>query len=177
MIITLLFNPVTFSFTKTKIVYEKANNLANTYIDNSINDESWKWNNTQIKEKWKYYYTDDENNPSYIEFKVSYDKTTNCWFVLVNIDWDDVSVPIASTSWVWPGEILTHKFEDKENTKLYYFWPLDQYAQNLETQEVHSIKPEDNFVPKPKKLSYYEKNSNMTIEEQEKEIVKINISN
>lgn len=60
----------------------------------------------------------------------------------------------------------------KENTKLYYFWPLDQYAQNLETQEVHSIKPEDNFVPKPKKLSYYEKNSNISKEKQEKELKK-----
>ncbi len=171
---TLVFNPFTFSFANTKIIYEKANDLANTYIYNSINDENWKWKNPQIKQKWKYYYTDDENNLSYIEFKVSCEKTANCWFVLVNIDWDDVSVPIASTSWVWPWEILTSKSWDSENTKLYYFWSLDQYAQNNTTKEVHSLKPEYNFTPKAKKLLYYEKNSNLSKEEQTKELEKHN---
>jgi len=38
---TLLFNPLTFSFTKTKIVYEKANNLANTF--RSIYNPYYSW--------------------------------------------------------------------------------------------------------------------------------------
>jgi hypothetical protein len=77
--------------------------------------------------------------------------------VLVNVDGDDVAVPIASPSGVGPGKILTAKIKnsetnsiksskilaskEKEDIKLYYFSPFDQYAQNQNTQEVVAIDP------------------------------------
>jgi len=148
LLFIILFNPISFSFAKTKVVYEKALNLANTYIENSINDDSWFENNPKIDWKWEYYFTDDDKTPSYIEFKVSCDKEKNCWFILVNIDWDDVSVPIASTSWVWPSEILKHKSINSENNKLYYFWAFEQYIENLDNGDVYSINPNDNIENK-----------------------------
>lgn len=48
LLFIILFNPISFSFAKTKVVYEKALNLANTYIENSINDDSWFENNPKI---------------------------------------------------------------------------------------------------------------------------------
>lgn len=148
LLFLILFNPISFSFAKTKVVYEKAFNLANTYIENSINDESWFENDPKISWKWKYYYTDDDKNPSYIEFKVSCKKEINCWFILVNIDWDDVSVPIASTSWVWPAEILELKNWNTKNNKLYYFWAFDQYIEDLNNWDVLSINPNDDIENK-----------------------------
>lgn len=148
LLFLILFNLISFSFAKTKVVYEKAFNLANTYIENSINDDSWFENNPKISWKWKYYYTDDDKNPSYIEFKVSCKKEINCWFILVNVDWDDVSVPIASTSWVWPSEILESKNWNTKNNKLYYFWAFDQYIENLDNWNVLSINPNDDIENK-----------------------------
>jgi hypothetical protein len=59
-------------------MYEKALSLANQYIENSLEDEFWKDNNPRIEEEGKYFYTDDENNPSYIEFQVTCDNTEYC---------------------------------------------------------------------------------------------------
>lgn len=117
----MFLNPFSFTFAKENIIYTKAENLALQYIKNSIEDESWKDNNPHINWEWKYFYTDDEKNPSYIEFKVSCDNTIDCWFILVNSDWDDVAVPIASTTWVWPWESLVW---NNSKNKLYYLTSL-----------------------------------------------------
>jgi len=153
-----LFSSFWFSFAKERLTYDKALGLAKQYIENSLSDESWKDNNPYINWEWKYFYTDDEKKPSYIEFKVSCKEEINCWFILVNSDWNDVAVPIASTSWVWPAELLTlqnetkvntknkeNKTNKKSNNKLYYFWPLEQYSIDDENDEVLSINPEDNI--------------------------------
>lgn len=154
---SLIINPFSFTFAKEKVIYAKAEKLANQYIENSMEDESWKGNNPYINWEWMYFYTDDEKNPSYIEFKVSCYNNENCWFILVNFDWNDVAIPIASTTWVWPWKALD--WSNSKN-KLYYFSPLEQYSQNLETDEVMSIRPEDNIdliIENDKNLTQLEK--------------------
>lgn len=123
--------------------YESAKSLASDYIINSSFDENWKNNNPQINWDAKYFYTDSEN-PSYIEFKVSCDNNKDCWFVLVNFDWDDVSVPIASTSWNTPSEILlAQNWWNTDDNKLYYFSPFEQYSENEKTWDISSIEQND----------------------------------
>ena len=140
--LSLFINPFSFTFAKEKVIYKKAENLAKQYIENSLEDENWEEKNPYINWEWKYFYTDDEKNPSYIEFKISCNDNLNCWFILVNSDWNDVAIPIASTSWIWPWEVLSIK---NDNNKLYYFSPFEQYSEDLETKEVSSINPEDNI--------------------------------
>ena len=133
------------SFAFNEFSYGNAKSLANDYILNSSFDENWKWTNPHIDWEWKYFYTDSEN-PSYVEFKVSCDKTKDCWFIMVNFDWDDVSVPIASTSWNTPSEVLSAKnWSNIKNNKLYYFNPFEQYAENEVTWDISSIDPQDDF--------------------------------
>ena len=147
----LLFTGIKFTLATETLTYEKAKELAEQYITNSLEDEMWKNNNPHITAH-KYFYTDSETKASYIEFKVSCDNTKDCWFVLVNIDWDDVAIPIASPSGVWPGEILSLEANnDKKTTtewennyKLYYFSPFEQYIQLENTKEVFSINPIEN---------------------------------
>lgn len=139
----------TFSFAKEKIAYEKALELANQYIKNSLEDENWKWQNPTVTDS-KYFYTDNENKPAYVEFQVTCDKEKFCWFVLVNIDWDDVAVPIASTIWVGPSGALEAKLNrivssSTKNNKLYYFSPFDQFIQDVDTKEVVAINPSEDI--------------------------------
>lgn len=137
ILVSLFVNPFSFTFAKTKLIYDRSEDLAVQYIENSLNDDNWKDNNPRISGKWKYFYTDDENKPSYIEFKISCDKTPDCWFILVNADWDDVAIPISSTSWNTPSEV-THQ-QGVNNEKYYYFWPLDIYSENLDNWDVQTI--------------------------------------
>jgi hypothetical protein len=44
--------------------------LAEQYIENSLEDEFWKDNNPVVSD-WVYFYTDDEDKPSYIEFQAT----------------------------------------------------------------------------------------------------------
>ncbi len=135
------------SFAWNEFSYENAKTLAKDYITNSSFDENWKDKHPQILWEWKYFYTDAET-PSYIEFKVTCDNNPNCWFIMVNFDWDDVSIPIASTDWSTPSEILVAKNGniDSKETKLYYFNPFEQYAENELTWNVSSIDPQDDYV-------------------------------
>ncbi len=150
-----------FSYAMNEFNYNSALQLANDYIKNSSFDENWKDHNPQIQEKWKEFYTDDESNISYIEFKVSCDITPDCWFIMVNFDWDDVSIPVASTSGNTPSEILlAQNWWNIEDNKLYYFSPFGMYGENTKTQEVSSIDPIDNIdqvLEQDKKLTKEEK--------------------
>jgi len=69
--------------------------MALQYIDNSLSDEAWKDNNPVISKETKFY-TDDEKQISYIEYKISCDSTPDCGFIMMNVDGNDVAVPIAS---------------------------------------------------------------------------------
>lgn len=124
--------------------YNSAKNIAIYYIQNSSFDENWNWKNPKISGEWKYFYT-DSNNPSYIEFKVSCDNEPNCWFIMVNFDGNDVSIPVSSTSWNTPSEVLEFKNGNKNNN-FYYFSPFEQYAENEITWSVSSINPQDDEV-------------------------------
>lgn len=158
IILFLIFvNPLTISFADSKIKIEKAKNIANEYIKNSFEDENWKDTNPKIVWDWIYNYVDSEK-PSYIEFKVSCDENPDCWFIIVNIDGNDVWVPIASTTWATPSEALTEKWQEK-NTKMYYFWPFEQYSENTISWDVYSIDPSDydNSLDTNKKISNQER--------------------
>lgn len=134
------------SYAVSKFNYESALQIANEYIANSSFDENWKDHNPIIVEKWKEFHTDDDNKTSYVEFKVSCDNNPNCWFVMVNFDWDDVTVPIASTSWNTPSEVLVaQNWGNKDDNKLYYFSPFEQYSENEKSWEISSIDPVDNI--------------------------------
>lgn len=133
-------------FAFNEFSYENAKTLANEYIRNSSVDENWKDKNPHLNWEWKYFYTDSDS-PSYVEFKVSCDNNPSCWFIMVNFDWDDVSIPIASTSGNTPSEVLVAKNwdTDSSNSKLYYFNPFEQYVENEVSWNVSSIDPQDDF--------------------------------
>lgn len=80
---------------------------------------------------------------------------------MVNYDWNDVTIPVASTNWNTPSEILLaqNKWTIDDN-KLYYFSPFDMYWENTQTEEVSSIDPIDNIdqtLEQDKKLTKEEK--------------------
>lgn len=147
LILTWIVSFYWLSFAWNEFSYENAKSLAKEYIANSSFDENWKDQNPHISWEWKFFYT-DTISPSYIEFKVSCDNNDDCWFIMVNFDWDDVSVPIASTSWNTPSEVLVAKNGDTDtkNTKLYYFNPFEQYAENEATGNISSIDPQDDYI-------------------------------
>ncbi|MCH8519057.1 C10 family peptidase [Candidatus Gracilibacteria bacterium] len=113
--------------------------MALQYIENSLGDEAWKDNNPIISGQ-KRFYTDDSRKVSYIEYKVSCDSTPDCGFIMMNVDGNDVSVPIASPSGNSPSEILSHGDEIEET--LYYFGPFEMYSENPEDGTVQAIDPQ-----------------------------------
>ena len=103
----ILANPLTFSYAKSELVEGRALAMAHQYIENSLEDEAWKGNNPVISAQNKFY-TDDAKKVSYIEYKVSCDSTPDCGFIMMNVDGNDVTVPIASPTGNTPSEILDH---------------------------------------------------------------------
>lgn len=157
--ITLLsFSSITYAISKFN--YDSALQLANDYIVNSSFDENWKDNNPHIVGQWRNFHTDDDSKTSYIEFKVSCDNNPDCGFIMVNYDWDDVTIPVASTSWNTPSEVLlAQNGWTTEDNNLYYFSPFDMYSENIKTDYVASINPEDNID------TQLNQNKTLTVEE------------
>ncbi len=56
----------------------------------------------------------------------------------MNVDGDDVAVPIASPTGKTPSEVMT---QGRKNEKLYYFSPFDMYSENTQTKEVQALNP------------------------------------
>lgn len=166
------------SYAYNEFTYNNALELANQYIKNSSYDENWKDSNPRIEDKWVEYHTDDENKVSYIEFKVVCDKEPNCWFIMVNFDWDDVAVPIASTSWNTPSEVLIAQNKNiKGIYKFYYFWLLDIYSENISTNDVFSFNSKDNvdiLIEENKIFNYEEK---MKVKNENKKILDERLKN
>jgi hypothetical protein len=48
ILVSLFVNPFSFTFAKTKLIYERSEDLAVQYIENSLQDDSWKDNNPKI---------------------------------------------------------------------------------------------------------------------------------
>lgn len=112
----------------------------------------------------KQFFTSDEDKASYIEYKISCDDTKDCGFVMVNVDMSDVLVPISSTVGVWPSEALTSK-ENKNNTKLYYFWAFDQFWLDKNTKQVKAINPKYEESINQDLKKYKESNKNLKEEQ------------
>lgn len=101
----------------------------------------------------QYFYTYDDENPSYIEYKVSCDDTKDCGFVLVNIDKTDTGVPFASLNWPALSEQLIITWSSR--VKYYYFGIFDIFSYDKETWEIRS------WIPMDKKLEEEYKKSLM----------------
>jgi len=141
VVLWLLLSLPFISFATQKIRIEKAKNIVNEYIQNSQDDEYWQDSTPYIRDNGTFYYTDSDNNPSYIEFQIWCRNNEYCWFVILNIDQWDVWIPLSGTSWVWPSQVL-QKLWEEENTKLYYFWAFSQWSINTTTGDILSINPE-----------------------------------
>lgn len=161
----LLFSGIKFTLANENLTYKKAQELAEQYIKKFSKDELWNWQNPTIV-KWNYFYTDKENQASYVEFKVSCDNTKDCGFIMVNIDWDDVAIPFASTSGTTASEILLQKLGEndifsknskKMDYKFYYFSPFDQYIENKENKIAISLNPSDDIDTKIQTFELNEK--------------------
>jgi len=124
------------------IYAQDAQQIAQEYIDtNRETTDFWKEKNPRIWESTPLYM--EKETPSYIEYSIICDREQSCWFVLVNIDWDDVQVPMTSPSDTSPSQILSQKaWESKENLKFYYFSPFSIYTKNLNTEEIRALDPQ-----------------------------------
>ena len=140
--IVLLLSLVTSSsflaFARSKAADDLGREIAQDYLDSSTIDESWASSQPYIAEQ--YAYSTDTEATAYIEYKVSCDDNPNCGWIMVNVDGDDVAIPIASTQGAANFELLNGKLNDKiskkrsgkssKARKLYYFSPFDQYIED-----------------------------------------------
>ncbi len=137
--LAILSSPLSFSYAKSELVEWRALSLAHQYIENSLSDEAWAGNNPVISAQSKFY-TDDAKKVSYIEYKVTCDSSPDCGFIMMNVDGNDVSVPIASPTGNTPSEILDQGNDVSE--KFYYFGPFDLYSENEVTGDVQALNPQ-----------------------------------
>lgn len=72
-----------------------ASEFANDYIASSLSDDNWSGSHPYISGSQSYH--TDATEASYVEFKVSCDDKPSCGWIIVNIDSDDVTIPVAST--------------------------------------------------------------------------------
>ena len=74
---------------------EIGRDIAQAYLDAGSIDEIWHALHPYLAADATY--LSDKATPAYKEYKVSCDNQPNCGWIIVNVDGDDVSVPIAST--------------------------------------------------------------------------------
>jgi len=77
-LVLLLVNPFTFSWANEKIKMEKAKRIVNEYIQSGLEDENWKDNSPRIADNGTFYFTDDTDTPSYIEFQITCERELYC---------------------------------------------------------------------------------------------------
>jgi len=131
--------------TKEVWIYEEAEKIANRYIEINRNDDFWSNNNPRLWEITLLYM--EKNTPSYIEYSVICENNLACWFIIVNVDWDDVQVPKASSSDFPASNILTEKsWIEKENLQFYYFGPFDIYSKEILTGRVNALNPQIDWI-------------------------------
>jgi len=129
------------SKTQERVNYEEAEKIANRYLNINRNDDLWKDNHPQLWEATPFFMEKDV--PSYIEYMIICEKSPQCWFIVVNIDGDDVDIPVASPSDIPPSQILLRKsWQEKQNLQFYYFGPFDIYSKNKITGQVNAIDPQ-----------------------------------
>ena len=160
LLVILWISQISYTFAQPLLTQGKALKLAEQYIENSLSDEAWKDNNPHISAQTPFH-VDDSKVVSYIEYKVSCDSTPDCGFILVNVDKNDVAVPIASPTGNTPSELLdTGAWE----SDYYYFSPFDIYAENLETGFVQALDPGKAVDPREE--------SDLKLSKEEKDILK-----
>lgn len=97
------------------------------------------------------FYTYNNSEPSYVEYKVSCDETKDCGFVLVNLDQSDTKIPISSLN----GQTISEKLRIKwnNNAKYYYFNILSAYSFDENTKDIKAWNPEDQALEEEHKNS------------------------
>jgi len=122
-------------------IYEEAEKIAQEFIAKNIDNEYWR-REVPVLWEWILMYT-EKIAPSYIEYSVLCDAEKECWFILINLDGDDVKVPVFSLSDTSATTILAQKSRTKkENLEFYYFSLFSIYAKNKITGEMYAFHPE-----------------------------------
>jgi len=85
--------------------------IVQKYIDNNLDADVWKGKQISIGE-WTPFYM-GKDIPSYMEYTIICDDNPQCGFVLVNIDGDGVSIPVASKWNNSPSQTLVQKSNEK----------------------------------------------------------------
>jgi len=131
---------------------EEGRNIAQKYIDENRDGFFWK-DNTPTLWEWTPFFMEKET-PSYIEYQVHCSSTPNCWFIIVNVDGDDVEIPALSHSDTPPSIILAQKSKTRiDALQFYYFSPLSLFARNTLDESIFAVDPqidprESDFDPK-----------------------------
>jgi len=85
----------------------------------------------------------EKSTPSYMEYTVICENTADCWYIMVNVDGDDVAVPLLSTADIPPSQILTKKsWVPKDELQFFYFGPFDIYSKNTITGQINAVNPQ-----------------------------------
>jgi len=115
--------------------------IAEQYLESNKNDDFWENNSPRIWE-WTPLYM-EKSVPSYFEYQVICERNVDCGYIIVNVDWDDVDIPITSPSDIPPSQILTQKsWAKKSDLQFYYFSPFDIYSKNTITNQINAINPQ-----------------------------------
>jgi hypothetical protein len=149
-----------FAFAGVKTPDQLGKDIAQQYIDSSLVDENWHSSHPYIAAD--YTYVTDSDAPAYKEYKVSCDDKPNCGWIVVNVDGDDVSIPVASTDGSANFELLNAKLDVKQKQerfkgrsdkrKLYYFSPFEQAVED-ENGQVESLTPSNAVIKSHADLS------------------------
>jgi len=124
-----------------RVNYEEAQRIAQEYINSNLWNEFWKDEIPTLWERTPMYMEKDE--PSYIEYELLCKKENGCGFIVINVDGDDVKMPLASIADIPPSKILTKKsWSSKEGLKFYYFSLFSIYAENIHTHKLNAFDPE-----------------------------------
>lgn len=83
----------------------------------------WKGKEPKITKEIKFY-TYDDRNPSYTEYKVWCKDDQDCWYIIVNEDNTDVKTPMVS----FAGKTLSEQMWNKSTDKNYFFDVFNQYS-------------------------------------------------
>jgi len=123
--------------------YNDGKKIAQQYLDSNKNDDFWKDNSPRLWESTPLYM--EKETPSYFEYSVICDRNIDCGFIIVNVDWDDIDIPVASPSDIPPSQTLTQKSgTNKKELQFFYFSPFDIYSKNSVTGQINAINPQDN---------------------------------
>lgn len=129
------------------VSYVSANYESRRVAENYIKEMEnfwpfWKWKKPTIVKETPFY-TYDDKNVSYMEYKVSCNDDVDCGFIMVNTDKSDVSIPMSSTTWKSLSEQMDEKNIGKN--KNYYFDVFNHFA-ITNTWKIKTTSPENEVL-------------------------------